>query len=92
MNKRASFDKYGQVHHNETAVTNFVAATAAEMVNRWGMVAAEPAGEDSAGRAKLRLATPAELVDRAVRVAELLFDELVKRGHVYMIYREQEND
>jgi hypothetical protein len=50
-------------------------------VEKWGMVAATPDGEDSAGRMKLRLLTPAELTQRAVETAELVYAEVQKRGH-----------
>lgn len=42
------------------------------MVDRWGMVAGILDGEDSAGRSRLRLATPSELVDRAYDIADLM--------------------
>jgi hypothetical protein len=53
---------------------------AAVLVERWGMVAAVEDGEDSAGRARLRLATPEEVVARAVKCATLLVDECRSRG------------
>lgn len=43
------------------------------------MVAAEPDGEESAGRAKLRLSTPQELGKRACNVAEEIATEIRKR-------------
>ena len=45
---------------------------ATEIVIRWGMVAATPDGEDSSGRAKVRLLTPQELIERACETAQLL--------------------
>ena len=45
---------------------------ATEIVIRWGMVAATPDGEDSSGRAKVRLLTPEELIERACETAHLL--------------------
>lgn len=59
-----------------------VAEFAAHLVERWGMVAGQPDGEDSAGRAKIRLATPQEMVARAFSAAELVFAEAEKRGLV----------
>ena len=50
-----------------------------EMVSRWGMVAGTPDGEDSKGRSKLRLATEQELVDRAFKIADAMFNELELR-------------
>lgn len=55
------------------------ARMAQAFVEKWGMVAAEDGGEDSSGRAKLKLSTPQEVVDRACEIAGLLlhkFDEL----------------
>lgn len=61
---------------------NEEARFAMAMVERWGMVAAESNGEDSAGRASLRLQTPEELISRAFKVAELVFAEARNRGWV----------
>ena len=49
------------------------ARMAAALLEKWGMVACLPDGEDSAGRQKLRLMTPHELVERATDVAEIAF-------------------
>jgi hypothetical protein len=56
------------------------AEIAQEFVTRWGMIAAKPDGEDSAGRAKLALLAPVEIVQRACDTAELLIAEFEKRG------------
>lgn len=57
----------------EKIPTNMVADMNANMafalIERWGMVAATPDGEDSAGRQKFRLQTSDELVARAFTVA-----------------------
>lgn len=53
---------------------------AVELVARWGTVAAIPDGEDSAGRAKLRLQTPDELAERAVATSVALFRRLREAG------------
>jgi hypothetical protein len=66
------------VHQTEVACDT--ARMAFELISRWGMVAATPAGEDSAGRQRLRLQTPSELVDRAFVVADLAFHEARRRG------------
>lgn len=57
-----------------------VAKMAVEMVNRWGLVAAIPDGEDSAGRQKLRLQTPEELATHACSAAAALWANFEKRG------------
>ena len=49
-------------------------------VERWAMVAGMPDGEDSAGRAKLRVMTVDELAERACDVAEVTFSMLRARG------------
>ena len=67
--------EYGQqkliVH--ETEVLEQETRLAFSLLERWGMVASVPDGEDSAGRSKLRLSTPPELIDRAFEVASLAF-------------------
>lgn len=50
-----------------------------EMINRWGMVSGIPDGEDSAGRAKIKLMPPEILVNRAFVIADLMFEELAAR-------------
>lgn len=57
-----------------------LAKVAFEMAQRWGMVAAIPDGEDTAGRQKLRLMTPLELAQRAVQSTLALEIELMARG------------
>lgn len=56
------------------------ASIAIELVNKWGMVAGKPDGEDSSGRAKLALLSPAEVVDRAVQTSEMLVNEFRRLG------------
>lgn len=56
------------------------AELAARMIERWGSVAAEADGEDSAGRQKWKLTSPDELVVRACDVAARMFDEFAKRN------------
>ena len=50
------------------------------LIERWGAVAAEADGEDSAGRAKLKLQPAAALVNRAFDIAEAATAEAKKRG------------
>lgn len=61
---------------------NWEARLAVQLVERWGMVAALPDGEDSAGRSKARLATPKEITTHACDVAALLVSECRARGWV----------
>lgn len=69
------------VIYRRTALT-MRADLAAHMIERWGAVAAESNGEDSAGRHKLRLATPDELVQRACDIADRAVSEFEKRGWI----------
>jgi len=61
---------------------NEIAKMAFELITRWGAVAAAPDGEDSAGRSKLRLVEPKELVDRAFLCAEAAMETARDRGHM----------
>lgn len=65
-----------------TQVLQPAAALAQELLARWGMVSAVEDGEDSAGRAKVRLQGPQEMVMRACATAELAYQEFKKRGWV----------
>ena len=55
----------------ECAKIGFRARIVLTLIERWGMVAGEIDGEDSAGRSKIKLQTPEELIERAFKVAEL---------------------
>lgn len=59
---------------------NFEARLAIDLLERWGLVAGEEAGEDSAGRAKIRSLTPPEAVIRACDMAEEMTKEIRNRG------------
>lgn len=71
----------GMVIHS-TECLGPIALIAAGLIDRWGMVAAMPDGEDSAGRSRVRLATVEEVVCRAFDAAEGLYDEARNRGHI----------
>ena len=60
-------------------VPNEPATLAIDLLARWGAVASEIDGEDSAGRQKGRLQTPAEIVERACNVAEAALAEFEAR-------------
>lgn len=49
-------------------------------IERWGMVAAEPDGEDSTGRQKLKLSRPRDIVYRAMECADMVFEEFDRAG------------
>ena len=52
-------------------------------VERWGMVAGSPDGEDSAGRQKLKLETPEAVVARAIKMVELMWPAFKQRGWLF---------
>lgn len=64
----------------ETEVLNKEAQFALEVIERWAMVAAKDAGEDSAGRHCVKLASEQEVVDRAFTVAKLAFMHMRATG------------
>lgn len=49
-------------------------------IERWGMVAADADGEDSAGRSKLRRLTSEEVVSHACECADKAYAEFRNRG------------
>lgn len=61
------------------------AQCAQQFMDRWGMIAGVPEGEDSAGRSKVRLMTVEELVTRACESSNALFAELERRGWLLSI-------
>lgn len=71
-----------KVEVNDTEAAEWEARLACALIERWGLVAAMPDGEDAAGRAKLRKLAPAELVMEACETAQLAVAEFRKRGWV----------
>lgn len=59
---------------------SFEASLEVKLLEKWGLVAVESDGEDSAGRAKLRFSTPQELAAQACNVALEIVAEIRKRG------------
>ena len=57
-----------------------IAKFAMALSERWGIVACEIDGEDSAGRSKLRRLTPDELAQTACETASALWDQFNARG------------
>ena len=58
------------------------AVLACQMMEKWGLVAATPDGEDSAGRAKLRRMTGEELAREACEAAAAAYKEFEARGWI----------
>ena len=54
---------------HETEVFNAEARFAAALIEKWGLVAAKSDGEDSAGRAVLKVCSPEEVVTKACDIA-----------------------
>lgn len=66
----------------QTARLNTPACIAVHLAEKFGLIAAVPDGEDSAGRSKARLMTPPEMVERAAETAKLLWLEFQKRDWI----------
>ena len=73
--------RYGNKENTIVALKHPTAKArlAMELMARWGLVLAEPDGEDSAGRQQLRTCTAAEIVNKACEVAEYAYNEFEKR-------------
>lgn len=76
------FDRKLQKH--ETELLEQEAGLAWTLIAQWGMVAGMEDGEDSSGRAKGRIQTPTELIERAFTTANLFFTEARKRGLIHI--------
>lgn len=74
--KRTTYSAHDTEHL--TAKARF----ACNLVERWGMVAARDDGEDSAGRHKIKLHSPTEVVSRAVEMTDALWVALRKEGWI----------
>ena len=74
--------RYGddQIQRHSLREPDNRAALAFAFIERWGMVAGVPDGEDSAGRAKVRLAAPREVVERAFECAGLAWERAEEAG------------
>lgn len=87
---RKNFDGEIKVTLHETEVATFEARMALAFMERWAMVAAEADGEDSAGRAKLRLMTADEIASHACIVAQKAVEQFRARGWIKDIPSAQE--
>jgi hypothetical protein len=77
-------DGYRTVHvmTHASHLPDDVGRFAMALIERWGLVAAMPDGEDSSGRAKLALLPVEEMIERAVGTAETAYRVLAERGHL----------
>ncbi len=74
---------YGQVLAIKTKGMYTVATLATEIATRFALIAAEPDGEDSAGRQKLRMPNAKELAGRSCEIASELWAEFESRGWLF---------
>lgn len=72
-----------QVHDRE--VLGLEGKLALTLIEKWGMVLSVPDGEDTAGRQKLGLMPPSEVVARAFETARLATAKLYGRGLVTVL-------
>ena len=71
-------DKVSRLHYLEQP--NQVATFAFVLIERFGLIAADTDGEDSAGRQKGCLLPVADVVDRAFDLAEKAYETAFSRG------------
>ena len=64
----------------QTEAPNEKAQFAMELMRHLAIAAATPDGEDSAGRARLRLMTPEEVAQRGAQIADYAFEIFTERG------------
>ena len=76
------YSRSPQLIHHDTRPPDRVARLAIVMIEKWGITAAKPEGEDSAGRAKLAMLPVDEMVARAFDTAELVYKVAAERGHL----------
>ena len=65
---------------------------AKDIISRHALISAEPDGEDSAGRAKLKRIEPSEIVEFACQVADLAYAEFRNRGWLQAMPSMQERE
>lgn len=80
--KHIEVKRYGvtEIKICQTEVPHPQAQIANDLMKQLAIVAAVPDGEDAAGRQKLRLMTPEEVVARATNIADLAWKEYRTRG------------
>jgi hypothetical protein len=71
----------GMIAH-EKRVLDQRAKIATAFAERWALVAAQPDGEDSAGRQKLRRLTAEELAEQACLTVEALYARFEQKGWI----------
>ncbi len=76
IHKRARYNPGVSLHHSH--MVTFTGGLSVKLAEHFGIITGVPDGYDDAGRQKLRLMTPKEVVDRACEIAELMTDKLIE--------------
>lgn len=66
----------------ETELPDATARFAAELISKFGAIAAIEDGEDTVGRQKMRLQNARELVERSFAIAEQYYEVARSRGYM----------
>jgi hypothetical protein len=77
---KRSYGEPATIMTHERFMLTIEARFAMALIERWGLVAAQEDGEDSAGRQKVRLSSIKDVVDRAANTAALAIKEFSDRG------------
>ncbi|MBD1602282.1 hypothetical protein [Pseudomonas typographi] len=77
---KAEKGRFGDLKITQSHIENWQARIALGLIDRFGLIAAEPDGFDEAGRQKGRVLSPEEVVTRAFSIAELAVKEIADRG------------
>ncbi|MFL5063510.1 MAG: hypothetical protein ACJ8FU_08470 [Xanthobacteraceae bacterium] len=80
MSRASRYSNYREPRQMQAQYLEFKGRMATALIERWGLVAAKPNGEDSAGRAQAALMGPAEIVKHACDTAEQAIEEFKRRG------------
>lgn len=73
-----SAEQSPHIKFHNTEVLTPQAEFVRELITRWGMVQAIDDGEDSSGRHKLKLMPPADVVNRAIEVSNIMYKALAE--------------
>ena len=80
------FENKYDIYNSSSVITyklkipNRKAELAIELMGRIGMATGIEDGEDSTGRSKIKLLPSADVVKRAIEIADMAIDEMDKRG------------
>lgn len=79
--------RYGETERtvDETHMLDLTGRIALRLVEHFGLISGFPDGEDKAGRAKIGLLPPPQVVERACDIAALFVAETQKRGWIHEV-------